>query len=158
MLPRRRLRAPGGHHSLDTGDRDRAPTAAHRKDGAEQRLTYQSGGWHAREATTDHVSDFSVEAELVALDVLHHDARLLDAIGRQQPHASCAQPDQSGALGLECRQALVTHQPGAHSNVEVHPVFRDLALRDALEVQAWTYAGGVHAGERRALTLGRQRL
>ena len=41
-----------------------------------------------------------VETELVALDVLHHKARLVDAIGRQQSHAYRAERDQSCAFGL----------------------------------------------------------
>ncbi len=43
----------------------------------------------------------SVEAELVALDVLHHEARLVVVIGGQQSHAYCAQRDQPCAFGLQ---------------------------------------------------------
>ncbi len=51
----------------------------------------------------------SVEAELVALDVLHHEARLVEAVGTQQSHACCAERYQSCALGLEGGQAFFTH-------------------------------------------------
>lgn len=47
------------------------------------------------------VSTGSVEAELVALDVLHHEARLVVVIGGQQSHAYCAQGDQPCAFGLQ---------------------------------------------------------
>ena len=46
------------------------------------------------------VRGHSVQAELVALDVLHHQARLVEAIGPQQPHAGRAEREQPGALGL----------------------------------------------------------
>jgi hypothetical protein len=41
--------------------------------------------WRLRLSTREgaHVRGHSVEAELVALDVLHHEARLVVAIGRQ---------------------------------------------------------------------------
>jgi hypothetical protein len=48
-----------------------------------------------------HVRGHSVEIELVALDVLHHDARLVVVIGRQQPYAYRAERDQSCAFGLK---------------------------------------------------------
>jgi Winged helix-turn helix len=43
----------------------------------------------------------SVEIELVALDVLHHHARLVVVIGKQESHAHRAERDQPGAFGLE---------------------------------------------------------
>ena len=81
-------------------------------------------------------SRHSVEIELVALDVLHHDARLVVVIGRQQPHAYRAERDQSCAFGLERGQALFTHEPGADPHVKMHPVLDDLAFGNALEEQS----------------------
>jgi len=78
----------------------------------------------------------SVEVEFVALDVLHHDARLVVVIGRQKSHAYRAERDQSCAFGLERGQALFTDEPGADPDVKMHPVLDDLAFGDALEVQS----------------------
>jgi hypothetical protein len=99
-----------------------------------------------------------VETELVALDVLHHEARLVLVICRQQPHPCCAERDQACAFGLESGQALVTYEPGADPYVEVHPVLDDLAFGNALEEQARAGSCGIDAGERRALLLRRQRV
>src|SRR5262245_15825079 len=70
----------------------------------------------------------SVEAELVALDVLHHDARLVVVIGQQSSHVCRAESDQPGAFRLERGQALLADQPGADPYVEMQPVLDDLAL------------------------------
>ena len=78
----------------------------------------------------------SVETEFVALDVLHHDARLVVAIGRQQSHAYRAERDQSCAFGLKCGQALFTHEPGADAHVKMQPILDDLAFGNALEEQS----------------------
>ncbi len=75
----------------------------------------------------------SVEIELVALDVLHHDARLVIAIGRQQPHAYRAERDQPCAFGLKCGQALFTHEPGTDPHIKMQPILDDLAFGNALE-------------------------
>lgn len=77
----------------------------------------------------------SVETELVALDVLHHDARLVGAVGKQRPHVYRVERDQSCALGLECGEALLTDEPGARPYAEVHPILDDLAFGNALEEQ-----------------------
>src|SRR5689334_23143754 len=90
--------------------------------------------WHCPAADTP-VRGRSVEVELVALDVLHHDARLVVFIGRQQPHAYRAERDQSCGFGLKCGQALFTHEPGADPHVKMHPILDDLALGNALEEQ-----------------------
>ena len=79
-----------------------------------------------------------VQVELVALDVLHHEARLVDVIGRQQPHAYRAERDQPCAFGLKDGQALFTHQPGADPHVKMHPVLDDLAFGNALKEQSRT--------------------
>ena len=43
--------------------------------------------------------------------------------------------DQSRALGLECGQALFTHESSADPHVEMQPVLHDLAFGNALEEQ-----------------------
>ncbi len=101
--------------------------------------------------------DYSVEAELVALDVLHHKARLVDAIGSEQSHADRAERDQSRAFGLKDGQALVTLKPGADPHVKVQPILDDLAFGNALEEQARAHPRGIDAGERLILMLRRQR-
>ena len=83
-----------------------------------------------------HVRGHSVETELVALDVLHHDARLVVAIGTQKLHAYRAERDQSCAVGLKCGQALFTHEPGADPHVKMQPILDDLAFRNALKEQS----------------------
>ena len=90
----------------------------------------------------------SVKIELVALDVLHHQARLVVIIGRQQPHAYRAQLQQSCTFGLECGQALFTHEPGADPHVKMQPVLDELAFGNALEEQPRTRTCGINAGER----------
>src|SRR5579871_2513911 len=71
----------------------------------------------------------SVEVELVALDVLHHEARIGAVV--QKSHAYRAEREQPGALGLQRGQALFAHQPGPHPDVEVHPVLDDLPFGNA---------------------------
>ena len=83
-----------------------------------------------------HVRGHSVETELVALDVLHHEARLVVSFGKQQSHAYRAEPDQSCAFGLKCGQALFTDEPGADPHVKMQPVLDDLAFGNALEEQS----------------------
>jgi hypothetical protein len=55
------------------------------------------------------------------------------------PRAPRAELDQSRAFGLERGHALVAHEPGAGSHVEVHPVLDDPAFGNLLEEQ------GAHA-------------
>jgi len=75
------------------------------------------------------VRGHSVQAELVALDVLHHEARFVEAIGPQESHACPAEREQPCALGLECGQALLTHEPGGGPDVKMQPVLDDLAFK-----------------------------
>src|SRR6476469_8275821 len=89
----------------------------------------------------------SVETELVALDVLHHDARLVVVIGSQQSHAYRAERDQSCAFGLKRGQALFTHEPGADPHVKMQPVLDDIDFGHALEEQSRAHTGGISAGE-----------
>ena len=70
------------------------------------------------------------------LDVLHNDARLVDAIGKQYALAYRAERDQSCAFGLECGEPLFTHEPGADPHIEMHPILDDLAFGNSLEEQA----------------------
>jgi hypothetical protein len=78
----------------------------------------------------------SGETELVALDVLHHEARLILVIGRQESQAYRAKRDQSCAFGLKGGQALFTHEPGADPHVKMQPILDDLAFGNALEEQS----------------------
>src|SRR5579862_2609046 len=107
----------------------------------------------AREAAAGDL----VEVELVALDVLHHDARLVVLIGHQDPHEHRAERGQPRAFGLQHGQALSTHEPGADPHVKVHPVLDDLAFGNALEEQPRAYPGGINAGEPGTLLLRGQR-
>lgn len=63
----------------------------------------------------------SVETELVAFDVLHHDARVGAVI--QQSHPGRPERDQPCARGLECGQALCdgfeARDAWLHSGMEV---------------------------------------
>lgn len=78
----------------------------------------------------------SVDAELVALDVLHRDARLVGAIGKQRSHVYRAERDQSCAFGFKCGEALFTHESSADPHVKMQPVLGGIAFGDALEVQS----------------------
>lgn len=82
----------------------------------------------------------SVEAELVALDVLHPEARLVVLIGKQELPAYRAERDQTCALGLQCGEALFTHEPGADPHVKMHPVLDNFAFGNALEVHSRAHA------------------
>ena len=95
-----------------------------------------------------HVRGHSVQTELVALDVLHHEARLVVVIGGQESHAYRAERDQSCAFGLKCTKTLFTHEPGADPHVEMQPVLDDLAFGNALEEQPRAQTRGIDAGER----------
>ncbi len=86
-----------------------------------------------------HVHGHSVQTELVALYVLHHEGRLVYFIGRQEPYAYRAEWDQPCAFGLKGCQALCTHEPDADAHVKVQPILDDLAFGNALEVQPRTH-------------------
>ncbi len=97
----------------------------------------------------------SVETELVALDVLHHQARLVLLVGLEEPHACRAEREQTCALGLQCGETFRTDEPGADPYVEMHPVLGNLALGDALEEQPRSLPVGISAGEPCIPILGR---
>src|SRR5215472_13477578 len=78
----------------------------------------------------------SVKTELVALDVLHHDARLVVVISRQYSHKCPAERDQSRAFGLKRGQALFTNETGADPHVKMQPILDDLPFGNALEEQS----------------------
>ena len=67
--------------------------------------------WAASDDEGGPTHGSSVEAELVALDVLHHQARLVVLVGQQELHAYGAQRLQPRALGLEGGQALLPTSP-----------------------------------------------
>jgi hypothetical protein len=81
-----------------------------------------------------HVRGPSVDTELVALDVLHRDARIIAVI--QRSHVYRAERDQSCALGLKCGEALFTYESGANPHVKMQPVLGGLPFGNALEVQS----------------------
>ena len=84
--------------------------------------------------------NYSVKTELVALDILHHEARLVEAVGKQKSYAYSAERDQSCAFGLESGQALFTYEPATDSHVKVQPIFDDFAFGNALEEQPGSHA------------------
>lgn len=77
-----------------------------------------SGGKRAR-SDEAHQEGRLVEAEFVALDVLHHEARFVFLIGEQQMQAPGAQRLQASRFSLKGRDALVASQPHPDSHVEV---------------------------------------
>jgi hypothetical protein len=60
-----------------------------------------------------------VEAELVAFDVLHDEARFVLLIGCQKTQSPGPEPFQSSRFGLERSYSLVAGQPHPDSYVEV---------------------------------------
>ena len=77
------------------------------------------------------VRGHSVETELVALDVLHRDARIIAVI--QGSHVYRAERDQSCALGLKCGEALFTHESGADPHAKMQPVLGGLPFSETRE-------------------------
>jgi hypothetical protein len=61
----------------------------------------------------------SVETEFIALDVKHHQARLVVVVGGQQPKSRRAEPYEPLTFGLQSGQAFWTHEPGTDPHVEV---------------------------------------
>ncbi|GAB3934829.1 hypothetical protein GCM10027614_08540 [Micromonospora vulcania] len=55
-------------------------------------------------------------------------------------HVYRAKQDQPCALGLECGEALFTHEFGADPHVKMQPVLGALSFRDALKVQSRAHA------------------
>src|SRR4051812_4531573 len=86
----------------------------------------------------------SVEAELVALDVCHHDVTDLQwRLRFKALEPGRAQADQPLGLRLEGRHPLVPLESRRRPYVEVHAVLHPLALRHLLEKQSRTFALGV---------------
>ena len=89
----------------------------------------------------------SVEAELVAFGVLHHDVpRLQRRVGLVALQPGGAEPDQALALGLQRGHPFVALQAGRGPHVEVHAVLDDLAFRHLLEEQPRARTVGVLGG------------
>lgn len=99
----------------------------------------------------------SVETELVALNVLHHNAGLVLAIGTHRAHMYRAKLDQPCTFGFKCGQTLLTHEPATCPNVKMQPVLDNLPFRNTLEEHARTHTRGVTAREIDHLILRRQR-
>src|SRR3954447_12778073 len=98
----------------------------------------------------------SVEAELVALDVLHDEARLVLLVGHQETHPPGAERFESSPLLLEHGHARLAGQPPADPYVEVDPVLHRLGLGHPLEEQAWADPVRVLAGPRGPAAVGGQ--
>src|SRR3984885_16103394 len=78
----------------------------------------------------------SVQAELVALGVGHHDeAGLYRGSGLVTTYPRRSQRDEPAALSLQHRHPLLSLQPGGRADVEVDAVLPALVLRDLLEEQ-----------------------
>jgi hypothetical protein len=58
-----------------------------------------------------------VEAELVAFDVLHHQARFVLPVGGEQTQTSSPDRFQPSRLGLEGGDSRIARQPYAYSYV-----------------------------------------
>lgn len=83
----------------------------------------------------------SVQAELVALRVGHHDetgAHRGSGLGATYPRRS--QCDEPVTLDLQRRHPLLALQAGSRANVEVDAILGDLVLRHLLEEQPWAVA------------------
>ncbi len=97
--------------------------------------------------TVDVAREYSVEAELVTLDVVHYEARLVGIVGGQESHTYRAEREQTGAFGLKCGQTLFSHETGADSHVKMQSILNDLAYRNALKVQSRARTGRIDARE-----------
>src|SRR5690242_2191817 len=73
-----------------------------------------------------------VEAELVALDVLHHQARFVLLVGREQAQTSSADRFQPSRFSLERGYPRVTRQPHADADIKMQPVLHGLGFRHPL--------------------------
>ena len=87
----------------------------------------------------------SVDAELVALGVLHHDEpRAGEPIGFEPLDPGCPETGQPLTLGFERRHPLFPLQTRGGADVEVHAVLHRLGLRHALEEDARPSTVRVH--------------
>src|SRR3712207_4492474 len=77
----------------------------------------------------------SVEAELVALGVLHDDEARVHRPRRPLPQDPGSDRDELLRLGLQRRGPVGTGESWRGTHVEVQPVLSLLALRDLLEEQ-----------------------
>src|ERR1035438_9512695 len=98
----------------------------------------------------------SVQAELVALGVGHHDeAGAHRGSGLVATYPRRAQRDEPAALDLQRRHPLLSLQSGSRTDVEVDPVLGDLVLRHLLEEQPWAVPVRVLDGRSRVALLRR---
>ena len=98
----------------------------------------------------------SVQAELVAFDVLHHLAGLVDAVSFQQLKAACTQSFEASSFGIEGGEPFIAGEPGAGADIEMDSVLGGLLLRYPLEVHARSDAVRVLGRPSAALLFRRQ--
>lgn len=80
---------------------------------------YETSEVQGRRLPTSPARRSSVETELVALNVLHHDAGLVLAVGTHRSHMYRAERDQPCAFGFKRGQALLTHEPDTGPHVKM---------------------------------------
>src|SRR5450755_3728534 len=98
----------------------------------------------------------SVQAELVALGVGHHDeAGGHRGSGLVATYPRRAQRDEPAALDLQRRHPLLSLQSGSRTDVKVDAVLGDLVLRHLLEEQPWAVPVRVLDGRSRVALLPR---
>ena len=83
------------------------------------RVTFVVAGVRRPRSDETHQAGLLVQAELVALDVLHHEARFVFLIGKEQTQAPSAERFQSSRFSLKRRHSLIASQPHPDSYVEV---------------------------------------
>src|SRR5664279_1999763 len=99
------------------------------------RATLDAGS-RKRSQPARRAAEASIEAELVALGVLHdHKAGFHAAVGVDPANPGGTEVGQAGGLGVQRGHPLVAHAAGGRTDVEVQPVLGDLALRHPLEEQ-----------------------
>lgn len=83
------------------------------------RVTFVVTGVRRPRSDETHQAGLLVQAELVALDVLHHEARFVFLIGKEQTQAPSAERFQSSRFSLERRHSVIASQPRSDSYVEM---------------------------------------
>lgn len=61
----------------------------------------------------------SIKTELVALDVLHYEARFVVIIGWQESYACCSEGDQTCTFALQRSKTFLAHESGTDPYVQM---------------------------------------